>query len=54
MHVREAILYRPIPVGNSKAAKMESKLLDGIFLGVVQRMGETIIGLADCNLGALP
>ncbi len=43
----EQILYRPVAVGSSKAAKMEAKFLDGVFLGLVERTGEYIVGTAD-------
>jgi hypothetical protein len=43
----EQILYKPVAVGSSKAAKMETKFLDGIFLGLVERTGEYIVGTAE-------
>ena len=30
----EQIWYKPVPVGRSKAAKMEPKFCDGLFLGL--------------------
>ena len=35
----EQIWYKPVPVGKSKAAKMEPKFKDGLFLGLVERTG---------------
>ena len=43
----EKVLYKPVAVGRSKAAKMETKFVDGIFLGLVERTGEIIVGTID-------
>ena len=40
-------MYKPVAVGSSKAAKIETKFLDGIFLGLVERTGEYIVGTAE-------
>ncbi len=43
----ERVLYMPVPMGNDKKAKMEPSYVPGIFLGLVERTGEVIIGTAD-------
>ncbi len=43
----EQILCKPVPVGRRKAAKTEPKLCDGLFLGLVERTGEIVIGTSE-------
>ena len=43
----ETVFYKPVIAGRSKAAKIKEKFVDGIFLGLVQRTGEIIVGTID-------
>ena len=45
----ERILYRPVLSG--KLVKLEPRFEDGVFLGLVERTGEIIVGLKDGSAG---
>ena len=47
----EKILFKPVVVGRGKTGKLEPKFEDGLFLGIVERTGEVIVGMADGTAG---
>ena len=47
----ERILCKPMSGGRTASAKMEPRFRPGIFLGIVERTGEVIVGLEDGTVG---